>query len=289
MKWFGKKSQQPILAQHPLELTPLAADEIKFAFRRLKFKKASSLIFAAFDQDGHFFYELYDDPAILDQVNPPLLFAHSHGVLVAVLENHAHLLKGYFLTVSDNKIILIGEFKGHDNSASNPGRLRASEDKFSEMLELSGREFNQFDFLKLSLHLIQGDSQAAIVMSVDPLVVAALSDEMDAVVLVQYPSAYVQRYRLKPGMKMLTVNMYPYESDPPADLVRGPEYLGRYNNFWPVIAAFLTDDLKRVKQLTAGIPDKQWHHCLALAKDAMRRAKGRYRNCYSIDLQQSAY
>ena len=57
-------------------------------------------------------------------------------------------------------------------------------------------------------YLAQGDSRAAVVLQTEPdLIVAAYTDEMDAVLLLRFPTALIEQYelvkgqRLKPGCK----------------------------------------------------------------------------------------
>lgn len=57
-------------------------------------------------------------------------------------------------------------------------------------------------------YLAQGDSRAAMVVSLEPLVVAALSDDLDAAVLLRFPPELASRYELAVGSRLLTVNTY---------------------------------------------------------------------------------
>lgn len=61
----------------------------------------------------------------------------------------------------------------------------------------------------LGEHLARGDSRAAIVASIKPLVVSAYSDELDAVILVQFPDVLVSQYALEVGDQLIACWIYP--------------------------------------------------------------------------------
>ena len=67
----------------------------------------------------------------------------------------------------------------------------------------------------LAEHLIFGDSRAAIVMRPAlPLLAAAYSDELDAVILLEFPDFLAEHYSLRLGSRLLTVNTYGYGTTP---------------------------------------------------------------------------
>ena len=115
-------------------------------------------------------------------------------------------------------------------------------------------------FARFEGHLFYGDSRAAVVVSTEPLLIAAYTDEIDCVALVRFDDSLVSEYGLEIGSRLITVNFYydienvPYESD----LVPGPAATGRYGNFTPLIADFLTDDVERLDNLKAEISEDEW-------------------------------
>jgi hypothetical protein len=56
--------------------------------------------------------------------------------------------------------------------------------------------------------LIAGDSNPAVVVSVDPLRVAAYSPDLDSVAMLAFPNNFVDIYNLEIGTKLITVNTY---------------------------------------------------------------------------------
>ncbi len=79
-------------------------------------------------------------------------------------------------------------------AASDSGGFSLDEQKLRALFPDFEWSDDQLAFLDELLRL--GDSRAAIVASVDPLVVSAYSDELDAVILVEFPEQLVKQYCL---------------------------------------------------------------------------------------------
>jgi hypothetical protein len=126
-----------------------------------------------------------------------------------------------------------------------------------------GRRMQAIEMFKT--HMESGDSRAAVVFSVKPLIVAAYSDDLDAVAMLRFPDSLVTEHNLKPGSRLLTVNSYPQgKAD---DLRLGPKQTKKYENFFPIIADFVTDDQERVRQRKTAISESEWQRCSELAKE----------------------
>ena len=169
--------------------------------------------------------------------------------------------------------------------ASDPGEIRLSHEKLRtfhpELYKPRGlfrllkrlSPLQKYWLLRLEEHLIYGDSRAAIVASVAPLIVAAYTDELDCIALLRFPEPLVQQYQLKPGTRLLTVNTYTAGTKPVADLENGPASYHRYRNFQPVIADFLSDDAARIATRKAEIPEAEWERTYKLAQALSARKK----------------
>lgn len=108
-------------------------------------------------------------------------------------------------------------------------------------------------------HLLYGDSRAAVVVGLRPLRVAAYTDELDCTALLAFPDALADEYRLKVGGRLLTVNTYAsIEQGVASDLAPGEGDRGRWGNFAPYIAEFLTDQIDRVEARKAEISPDEW-------------------------------
>ena len=173
-----------------------------------------------------------------------------------------------------------------DNStfATHPGGVSLSREKLKLLhpevlsplrwfvnLKLNGDLFPVKDrafWLKyIEEHLTYGDSGAAVVISTFPLLVAAYSIELDCVAVLKFDDIFTTLYGLREGSRLVAVNTYydnPEQCEP--DLTLGPFHLGRYGNFAPYIAEFLTDDLARLGERKDEIDEEEWHRTWELGK-----------------------
>jgi hypothetical protein len=116
-----------------------------------------------------------------------------------------------------------------------------------------------------------GDSRAAIVCHLDPLVVAAYTDELDCVVLLEFDASLVEEYGLEINDRLLTVNLYHVGVPVPPDIVFGERNFGQYSNYGPIIADFLTKDRPRIGMRKVEIAEEEWSRTRELAEAALRR------------------
>lgn len=122
------------------------------------------------------------------------------------------------------------------------------------------------DIARMADHLENGDSRAAVVVSTSPLLVSAYTDELDCVALLRFPDAFVRDYELSVGSRLLTVNRYGGGGPLARDLENGPASHGRWTNFQPLIADFLSDDRARIAARKAQIPEREWELALSLGQ-----------------------
>jgi hypothetical protein len=165
------------------------------------------------------------------------------------------------------------------NRASNPGELPLSLAKLRqlqpELFDKSGigLAWDRLTGLqeglveRLEEHLIYGDSRAAVVLSINPLLVAAYTDQIDCIELLRFPDFLTKEYGLKPRSHLLTVNVYFRGLRLARDLENGPRAYGRYANFQPAIADFVTEDLDRLREHKQTIHGDEW----ALARELGRK------------------
>ncbi|WP_044619222.1 hypothetical protein [Gynuella sunshinyii] len=156
--------------------------------------------------------------------------------------------------------------KYHDDStaASDPGGVSLSSsklDKFRKELPFLKRIFANLRYPPemLDEHLNLGDSRAAVVLETrGRLIVAAYTDELDCVALLEFPVSLVEEKKLKIGEKLLTVNTYSKGESIASDLENGPKSYKRYNNFYPLIADFLSDDYQTIEKRKSIIDENEW-------------------------------
>jgi hypothetical protein len=126
-------------------------------------------------------------------------------------------------------------------------------------------------------HLLGGDSRAAVVLKTDPLIVAAYTDEMDCVALLQFDAALAAGFNLKPGSKLLTINTY-WPGKIARDLTAGPNQLGRWGNFSPLIADFLTDDGDRLQARKQQIEPAEWQRAWTMGQAYLAAKPDKFRD-----------
>ena len=119
--------------------------------------------------------------------------------------------------------------------------------------------------------LQNGDPHAAIVLSLQPLLVAAYSEDMDCVMPLEFDSALVDEYKLERGSRLLAVINYMTDPQLPVDLVPGPGATGRFKNFRPLIAEFLCDDADTIERWRNGISDEEWQKAEVYGEALLRR------------------
>ena len=156
--------------------------------------------------------------------------------------------------------------KYHDDCtvASDPGGVSLSKSKLAKFrrdLPLVKRVFANLRYPSdmLDEHLSLGDSRASIVLEIqERLVVAAYTDELDCIALLEFPVSLVESGNLKIGDRLLTVNTYSVGPTISPDLENGPESYNRYNNFHPLIADFLSEDYQAIEKRKLSIDESEW-------------------------------
>ena len=116
------------------------------------------------------------------------------------------------------------------------------------------------EYARLCEHAYMGDSNPAVVVSLDPLLVAAYSDELDTVALLRYDVDIVAALGLTLGARLVTSNTYfdTHLRSFAQDVEPGENWLKRYVNFYPVILDFVTSDKQRIAELQSMIPEDMW-------------------------------
>lgn len=132
----------------------------------------------------------------------------------------------------------------------------------------------------LEEHAQKGDCNAATVVNLVPLIVAAYSDELDAVALLQFTNREREEYELEVGTMLVSANKYFLEvaRTEADDITMGPANHNRWKNFQPVILNFIVSDPQRLEEICAGIPQYQWQRCLELGTEKFQQFPHQIRN-----------
>lgn len=180
---------------------------------------------------------------------------------------------------------------GLRGSASRTGRLRVSQQKLERLrpwwFGWKGVLTAVGNFIGHPLtgtladirdQLLEGDANAAILLKLDPPLVAAYSEDLDAITFLTFPPSSVDVSDLSPGAKLLTVNVYRARGPAEADLKPGPSGSGAWVDFSPIIADFVSDDVARIDELRRLIPSEHWKRCRGLVVDYQSRNPGKARD-----------
>lgn len=171
--------------------------------------------------------------------------------------------------------------------ASDPGGVALSDAKLRRLRpDLYGlghrlRAAARLDFPWLVFfreHLQNGDSRAAVVVSLRPLLVAAYTDELDCVVPLEFPAEFIREYGLREGSRLLTVNTYKNRDELDADLIPGPDGASAWSGFQPIIAEFVSDDFERIEERKSQISEAEWNRAYAMGKAYLKRRPGLWRD-----------
>ncbi|QJX01040.1 hypothetical protein [Frigoriglobus tundricola] len=182
------------------------------------------------------------------------------------------------------------------SAASNPGRLRLSDAKLKRLCPslflttgLGGFARCFFgDGLGTRMYvrdmLVHGDSRAAVVLSIDPVLVACYCDDSDAVCVLGFQKTELGDVELCVGDRLLTVlnsmalGRPARAGEVAGDLVQGDRANPHYINFWPLVAEFLTDDRDAIERPKAAITKEEYARCRALGQEHLRRLPGAVRD-----------
>lgn len=163
-------------------------------------------------------------------------------------------------------------YTDHNTQASHPGNVAMSKKKFGyirdNVFHVSFTKkfmFNrQFD--KLNEFLLMGDIQPAIVFYMDDkkMLISAYSEDLDAVMFLDFPIEFAKMYNLKKYACLVTTNTYYYDGEVPDDLVLGENYLGDWIDFNPLVQLFLTDNESQAKRYVNLFDDAKWDYVAKL-------------------------
>lgn len=203
----------------------------------------------------------------------------------------------FFETKLDRMIKRARESR-NDSYATHPGniplsleRLRRFEDQafiLNRWCFWAREDYKYWEFFKevTAHHLMRGLSSPAVVVQLDPLIIAAYTMELDCVAMLCYRNSWneysyhghvypeglcqelVTRHSLKIGTELLAVSMFRFmtaEGYAP-DLVPGPKARGVYGNFHPMIADFLTMNMAAVEATKRSVPQQEWGRAKELAQ-----------------------
>ena len=159
-------------------------------------------------------------------------------------------------------------------SSYNPGNAKFTHKKYYPIRKLIFTKFKERfkgDLLiqSVSQVLLNGDTQPAIVCSTEPLLIAAYSDEMDAVVMLKFPSELISMYDLRIGTRLVSSTAYKKATGEPAasDIFFGEGYSGEFIDFYPIVQLFIAQDDEKIRSRTELFDEETWARVERLAAE----------------------
>lgn len=182
----------------------------------------------------------------------------------------------------------MGDYVDPNTYAENAGNVELSEKKFAQVrdkiLKISFFDKAQYNrnFERINDYMMKGDTQPAIVYSVNPLIISAYSDEMDGVVFLKFPKKLAKMYNLHEGMRLVTSNVYEYGTKIAKDINIGDGYLKRYVNFTPIVQLFLTDSENYAMKRTELFDEEIWERLNYLTEEYSHSGKKARKGFYYL-------
>jgi hypothetical protein len=127
-------------------------------------------------------------------------------------------------------------------------------------------------------HVKNGDSQGAIVVSVNPLLIAAYNEDIDCIVMLKFEQKIQNKYNFKIEDKLLCVNAFGESDNLQSDLIPGKNNLKIWQLVHPIIADLVSSDKIKLKKRKDEIGDNGYEYIWKLANDYMNLKNGIYRN-----------
>lgn len=158
------------------------------------------------------------------------------------------------------------------STAENPGRVRFSYKKYYSFRNKVNKTFSERFRSDMMINyvaqvLLYGDTQPCVVVGLNPLRVAAYSDEMDAVVILDFPVEFVEKYNLSIGSRLTSSNTYQIYEKVAPDVFPGFGYLGHYSDFMPVVQLFVGKTDKIIAKNVSVFPEETWEKVNAKANE----------------------
>lgn len=164
------------------------------------------------------------------------------------------------------------------STADHAGKIRFSYKKYYSYRNKINRTFAERFHSDMMINAIAqalyyGDTQPCFVVSLNPLRVAAYSDEMDAVIMLDFPVEFVEKYKLQIGSRLASSNLYQFDSYVAPDIFPGPKYLGQYSDFMPVIQLFVGKNNKKNEKNVSYFSEETWELVNAKANEYLLHHK----------------
>lgn len=174
-----------------------------------------------------------------------------------------------------------GIYTAKNTFATSPGRINISDKKWEYLISYYKMKFIKRLLFKRKRRKIQecisfGDTNPALVVSLEPLIISAYAYDLDAVVMLRFPQEFVEKYNLNLYDRLISVNTY-YRARMHYDIFYGKNYSG-WADVAPIIVNFLSDEIDKIEIHKNNIPNATWEYIKKLSNDYIINHKELYRN-----------
>ena len=149
---------------------------------------------------------------------------------------------------------------------------------FGSFKELGKKMRADMQIQNVAPWLLEGDTQPAVVVGADPFVVAAYSDEFDAVIMLEFPKELYGQYSLSVGSRLVTSCIYLEGEKLAADIFPGPAGRREYEEFVPIVQLFLCKNEDKAKESVSLFSEDHWSRVERLANEYASLHPGMRRN-----------
>jgi hypothetical protein len=126
----------------------------------------------------------------------------------------------------------------------------------------------------ISEHVKYGDSQGAIVVKTNPLLIAAYNEDIDCIVMLVFEDKIQNKYNFKIQDRLVCVNTFAEISQLQSDLIPGKNNSGMWTLVHPIIADLVSSDAAKIEKRKNEIGDKGYEYIWQLATDYLKLKKG---------------
>ena len=169
------------------------------------------------------------------------------------------------------------------SQAENQSNVKFSYKKYYSFRNRINAKFTERFYSDMQIEFVSralcyGDTQPALVVSTEPLLIAAYSDEMDAVIMLRFPSEFVEKYSLSVGTRLTTANVYFTGSHCAPDIFCGEHFSRQYADFVPIVQLFLGKKDEKIQEKVNLFSESLWDIVKSKANDYVNRHPNLYRD-----------
>lgn len=126
----------------------------------------------------------------------------------------------------------------------------------------------------ISEHVKYGDSQGAIVVKTNPLLIAAYNEDIDCIVMLVFEDKIQKKYNFEVKDRLVCVNTFANIPELQSDLIPGENNSGMWTLVHPIIADLVSSDEIKIEKRKEEIGDKGYEYIWQLTTDYLKLKKG---------------